>query len=50
MRSGQRFSYLALDPEETRIAQRRLPRAHRDQSKMFERPGRSSGLSYQFAR
>ena len=25
MRSGQRFSYLALDPEETRALERRLP-------------------------
>jgi hypothetical protein len=28
MRSGQRFSCLALDPEETRALERRLPRAH----------------------
>jgi hypothetical protein len=28
MRSGQRFSYLALEPEETRALERRLPPAH----------------------
>ena len=32
MRSGQRFSYLALEPEETRALERRLPRAHPPQT------------------
>jgi hypothetical protein len=32
MRSGQRFSYLALEPEETRALERRLPPAHSPQT------------------
>jgi hypothetical protein len=37
MRSGQRFSYLALDPVDTRALERRLPhqRILRDQSNLI---------------
>jgi hypothetical protein len=38
MRSGQRFSYLALEPEETRALERRLPRAHPPQTNPISFP------------
>jgi hypothetical protein len=38
MRSGQRFSYLALEPEVNPHAQRRLPRAHPPQTNPISFP------------